>query len=408
MRFVRWIKIIMCVTGVVCVTSVTGCVSPFYGTARIEPGWQTSYGVALYSSVYFLGLREDVHVSYGFNPYLKAYLEAALGTAFPDLADGRIGVQAALPAGWVTPAMRLELSVYNTISLSPSFLLGIGRKEFLTLAIRTHIYPQIFNKEDPQSEFPIILTCGIHPMPQLTIFAGADIGTLGRAYYGFDPLFSLGVGYNFLKSESSGDTLNALLPLLIAAEGWINDGLTPIKLDSKIEPGVNIRPGIIVIGVLPVKHELEFEQLGFQVDVDFSYGFNEHFEIFTHTNIGSEMPILYLSPGVRFSMPLGPITPAISVDITSIPRTFVLAPSFLLGIGRNEPVTLATRFRWDLAGEYYPEKALDVFAAVHVIPQLTLFAGVETITLFKSFRNTDRYPLAKAGIVIYLPFKKSI
>lgn len=57
---------------------MTSCVSPFYGTARIEPGFHMDAGLAATSfdfatwegEEWCAGLRGDVELRYGFNEYL--------------------------------------------------------------------------------------------------------------------------------------------------------------------------------------------------------------------------------------------------------------------------------------------------------------------------------------------------
>lgn len=92
MKIAKWIALVL-VAG-----CVTGCVSPFYGTARIEKGWHTDVGLGPTSYIagfgepnsHFFGFRGDVEVCYGFNQYLQANARLGLGLG---LREQRINKQ---------------------------------------------------------------------------------------------------------------------------------------------------------------------------------------------------------------------------------------------------------------------------------------------------------------------------
>jgi len=201
----------MCVTGV---AGVTGCVSPFYGTAKIEPGLHFDVGLAgmtygVPSSSYyeddvyypFAGGRADFEVRYGISDYLgvSARFGAGLGTEFDmypaPFLDGAVGIQLEVPlVGPVTPALRTEFSGYLIEpTLSPAILLGIGREEEkITLGTRLHLRrgPEDLNVGGLDA------FVGIHLSPQWTIFAGAEVSSFFSSHPTF---FTLGVGYGILE-----------------------------------------------------------------------------------------------------------------------------------------------------------------------------------------------------------------
>lgn len=150
----------------------------------------------------YIGMRGDIEVRYGFNPHLQLNGRVGFGwgTAWrigemdpipawgtsPTL-DAGLGIQAALPLGPLTPALRVELAPFVLIS---NFLLGIGQKrEWVTLG------GQVYTSIDYQNNvvFPLGAFIGIHPTPRWTIFAGSGIFT--SLLDGSEPLFSVGLGY---------------------------------------------------------------------------------------------------------------------------------------------------------------------------------------------------------------------
>jgi len=209
MKSIRWIASIMII---MCVTGVTGCVSPFYGTAKIEPGLHFDVGLAgmtygynysSYTDYYypFAGSRADFEVRYGISDYLgvSARFGAGLGTEFyiysEPFIDGALGVQLVVPVeGPVTPALRTEFSGYLIEpTLSPAILLGIGREEEkITLGTRLHLRrgPEDLNVGGLDA------FVGIHLSPQWTIFAGAEVSSFFSSHPTF---FTLGVGYGILE-----------------------------------------------------------------------------------------------------------------------------------------------------------------------------------------------------------------
>ena len=181
------------------------CVSPYYGTARIETGWAINAGAGLHSTVvpvldagpiYGLGLRSDVEIGYGFEKYFKPYVRGALGLNTASLYFGDIGVgfQGALPVGPITPAVKIEVNTTSARpTFAPAFLLGIGRKEVVTLGIR----PQFvgFNPDEYEPFLDVLTT--VHISPKLSIYIGAEVTSFIEYFDENDdiPFFSLGVGY---------------------------------------------------------------------------------------------------------------------------------------------------------------------------------------------------------------------
>lgn len=210
MRRKRAFALILLVMGM----GFLGCVLPFYGTAKIEPGLHFDVGLAgmtygVPSSSYydedvyypFAGGRADFEVRYGVleNVSLSARFGAGLGTEFyiysEPFIDGALGVQLVVPVeGPVTPALRTEFSGYLIEpTLSPAILLGIGREEEkLTLGTRIHLRrgPEDLNVGGLDA------FVGIHLSPQWTIFAGAEVSSFFSSHPTF---FTLGVGYGILE-----------------------------------------------------------------------------------------------------------------------------------------------------------------------------------------------------------------
>jgi len=187
------------------VTYLTNCVSPYYGTARIEPGWNINTGAGLHSTVvpvldagpmYGVGLRCDGEIGYGVNRYIKPYVRGGLGLNSASLYFGDIGIglQTAVSVGPVTPAFKIEVnSTGARPSLAPAFLLGFGKREVLTLGVR----PQLvgFNPEMYEPFVDVLMT--VHISPRLSIFAGAEVTSFVEFFDQRDiiPFFSIGAGY---------------------------------------------------------------------------------------------------------------------------------------------------------------------------------------------------------------------
>lgn len=196
------------------VVTLTSCVSPFYGTARIEKGFHAEIGVATHSFLfpwldamqygYRSGMRSDVELRYGFNRYLGLHARAALGVFYNDplpFLDAGVGIQTALPLKWVTPALRSEVSLYGgCVTLSPTLLVGIGREEKVTLGGCVHLFGNSseanwddYHKalEDTPTDFFV----GIHAFPRWTLFVGTQLFYHSYIYPGKKPLYTIGVGY---------------------------------------------------------------------------------------------------------------------------------------------------------------------------------------------------------------------
>jgi hypothetical protein len=194
MKSSKWIAIGLVI--VVCVTG-TGCVSPFYGTARIEKGFHADAGVAgttyvgmgIEDYAIHTGGRGDLFARYGFNEYLQVNGRIGFGLGkylgsdtiindIPFFLDGGIGIQGAFPIGWFTPALRAELSYpWSSIGL----ILGFGKREIVTLGSRL-IYPGFLDA------FVVL-----HPFQRWSFFAG--IGPVPPFDYDSKLIGTLGIGY---------------------------------------------------------------------------------------------------------------------------------------------------------------------------------------------------------------------
>jgi len=212
MKTARWVALSLMI---ISMAGVTGCVSPFYGTAKIEKGWHADVGVAINthlmpsidSWMYYpsYGVRGDIEVRYGINKYLGLHGRGSFGLMwmFPQLfLDGAFGFQAALPMHSITPALRTEISYYGGgLTISPALLLGIGKDEKVTLGGRIHFYGNSYDRKNPHPEYgiriedtPIDLFVGIH-VKRYTFFAGAQAFFTSTPYREFWPIATLGVGY---------------------------------------------------------------------------------------------------------------------------------------------------------------------------------------------------------------------
>lgn len=199
-----------------------GCVAPYYGTARIEPGWDFNAGIA-YSKGGFTfwpysstprGIRLDGYAGYGFNPYVKPYLRSSIGsyysvsypfpteengdttTGYDRCGDIGAGVQAALPLGFVTPALNVEVSPFLFGEVSTALLLGLGKREILTLGVRPHFVLAAIG----DGFIPTDVFVSVHPFKGLSLFAGAIVNGLGdriRNDDWDDWWFTIGAGYGF-------------------------------------------------------------------------------------------------------------------------------------------------------------------------------------------------------------------
>lgn len=186
---------------------MTRCVSPYYGTARIEPGLQLNTGAGLHSTlmpvfdagpIYGIGIRCDGEIGYGIEHFLKPYARAAVGlnTAYIGYADIGLGIHAALPVWIFTPAVRLEInSTWIQPTFSPVVLLGIGKREWFTLGAKTYFIA--FG--DPNYPRFLDAFATAHISPHWSIFAGAEMNSFVDYFEDGDgyPFFTVGVGYKF-------------------------------------------------------------------------------------------------------------------------------------------------------------------------------------------------------------------
>lgn len=184
------------------------CVSPFYGTARIEPGWHLDAGVAATTFTggavgenpgYYFGGRGDIELSYGFSDRFNIHGRAGLGLGaypFPSqqepgpwpispLIDPSIGFQAAFPLGYVTPALRVD---FPGTPVPVKILMGIGKPERVTLGVDLS---GLFLYGITRPKLGISGFAGIHFNRNWSLFAG---GGIPRVFFDL-PLFTLGVGY---------------------------------------------------------------------------------------------------------------------------------------------------------------------------------------------------------------------
>ncbi len=182
-----------------------GCVSPFYGTARIEKGLHSNAGLAATSyvvpgfdeSTFCTGLRADLEVRYGFSEYLQAQGSVGLGgglscpyfSGFTPLLSAALGVQGALPFKGVTPALRVEaapgIGYIPVFTVTP--LLGLGNNEMLTLGSKIWI---------SWSGSPLIeVFTALHPVERWSVFGGVNLSSFSENFELGLPIVSLGVGY---------------------------------------------------------------------------------------------------------------------------------------------------------------------------------------------------------------------
>jgi hypothetical protein len=183
----------------------TGCVSPSYGTARIEKGFHADAGVAVtsFSSPagdwnYCIGLRGDCEIDYGFNKYFKVGGRVGGGGGFSipipgreepttswsgpfPLIEGTLAVQGSYPFKQVTPALRIEAG--SNFSIMP--LVGFGDPEWLTLGCRIWF---LYNAEVFVPDF--FMT--VRPSSRLSIFAGVNAVSIFSESL---PIATLGIGY---------------------------------------------------------------------------------------------------------------------------------------------------------------------------------------------------------------------
>lgn len=129
MRSLKWFGALLILV------TLTSCVSPFYGTAKIEPGFHVNAGVGVGQFVEgsyeatsrYIGPRADVEVGYAFSHFFKAHIRAGVARGWRSeeyvegdsppprlkatLLDGAIGIQVSSPHHYPTPALRLEVGL---------------------------------------------------------------------------------------------------------------------------------------------------------------------------------------------------------------------------------------------------------------------------------------------------------
>lgn len=383
--------------------SFTHCVSPYYGTARIEPGWNVTCGAALHSCIvpvtdvsgYSIGLREDIFVSYGFNRYLGAHIQAGFGTAIPEapgFVDGLAGLQAALPLGPLTLSLRADIaSYYGFLSISPMFLMGVGKREYVTISVSTH--SDFFFQE--QHYYPVILGLGIHPTAKWSLFCGADVKTLMIDDYGrFEPIATIGLGYQLSRDGVKKETH---VDFSVMEKTWGNWGIPRLHLmKADIIPGWHIHPGVALLAYLDTDF-YEF-RIGIEGDVELSYGLNQYVRFYTHASTGSlglwgdTYFMAGFTPGFQVSLPLRSITPSIMVDLTFSEDYGGISSSLLTSIGSKENFSVGTRLRW--CTDYEVTHLWDWFANYQVTPQWLVFGGVEVLGFF----DPSRSPFVELGV----------
>ncbi len=194
-------KLVFCLALLTMGLWVLGCMPPpFYGTAKIEPGFHWDAGVAggggkvlSYREEWVEGLGGGVstELRYGFNKYVQWHTRVGVDTYIggpPVVPRIGIGIQTALPLEVVTPAFRLEAAGIWPVTITPALLLGvgrlgIGRNETATLGFRLHYW---------LGEY-IYLSAGelfvtIHLMPRWSVFVSGAKGVDSQ-------WITLGVGY---------------------------------------------------------------------------------------------------------------------------------------------------------------------------------------------------------------------
>lgn len=385
------------------------CVSPYYGTARIEPGWQYSMGTAFHTlripntpgPRYCMGLMQDLHISYGFNRYVKINLNAGFGTALPDgeILIGRgVGVQAAVPLGPVTPALRLEYTGYGVKpSVSPGLLFGIGRREWLTLNVRTHINPNALALQD---SLPVIIGAGFHITPELTLWAGGELKTLWIDEYGcFYPIMSAGLGYKFYTGEEL--EVSHIPPLLVS---FVIDGHTgptthPFhRMRAAITEGGSTEAGLAYSWLGRMMYPYYNVGTKLRAELAFSYGINPYLALDTRLHVSNHLPHLWFASGFQASLPCGKLTPAFRAEVNTSELGLAVSPSMLLGLGKDEKATLGLRFTYDFYNQEDSNPCFDLFANFRINPIWTIFTGIELLSLSDSFAGLD-YPRGVLGVM---------
>ncbi|MBD3286510.1 hypothetical protein GF338_09255 [candidate division WOR-3 bacterium] len=201
----KFLKLFLLTTAV---AAGLGCVSPFYGTARIEKGWNMDVGVAactfantLGTLHYLAGMRGDCEIRYGINNYFQANGRIGAGFGYKVLSDeqeptkngpfllldGALGLQAAYSINKVTPALRIEAG--PVISIIP--VVGFGNHEWLSIGSK------ISTPYDTKELIPELFVT-IHLLERWSIFGGVNMLTIASPEWEY-PVASLGVGYNIFR-----------------------------------------------------------------------------------------------------------------------------------------------------------------------------------------------------------------
>ncbi|TKJ43531.1 hypothetical protein CEE36_04140 [candidate division TA06 bacterium B3_TA06] len=229
-RIASILRISACVTGVVCVTGVTGCVSPVYEQAAVKPGTSYTAGVGIHSYsfsaydayIYAVGVRGDGSLHRGFNSWLEGSARAGIGGGIEvydhrliPFLDAGLGLKLAPPLRYVHPAIRIDGGFLNyTPTLSSSLLLGIeGRNqtEVVTLGVRSYLLP-MWHKGTGLSYPYTDAFAGFHLPKGRTLFVGVNVGILVNEIemmklvqdYDPNPIFTVGFGWEFGPQNQGG------------------------------------------------------------------------------------------------------------------------------------------------------------------------------------------------------------
>lgn len=186
-------KLVFCLALLTIGVWVVDCVTPFYGTARIEPGGHLDVGIAtdvvrpLKYGDFPNFPRAELGIRHGFKESFQINGRIGIvymgGDELPVFPVAGLGIQVAAPQGVVTPAFGVEVSFPPTFT--PTFLLGIGGNETATLGVRLHIFPDWVR--GGLICMPDAFITG-HLGSRLSIFAGVG-------FFIDAPVVTLGVGY---------------------------------------------------------------------------------------------------------------------------------------------------------------------------------------------------------------------
>ncbi|MBA7598218.1 hypothetical protein ES703_05229 [subsurface metagenome] len=221
-RIASILRISACVTGVMCVTGVTGCVSPFYGTAEVSSGLEMSGGCGFVKYRYttspegridtLVGGRIDLVARYGFGERLalKGQIGSAAGIGYRGpTSGGREGMDLdhfrVVPAGELgleyefveNPSLTISVAggypEIASVSLLTGFNLPSAGREIVTLRAQSTLYA------------PLSVSCTVHPLSKLHLFLGAGINMPWSfcAAYSLSQMYpvevSAGIGYTLIR-----------------------------------------------------------------------------------------------------------------------------------------------------------------------------------------------------------------